>query len=97
MEEWIGRVAKDQGVLDWDMKRLRWSRPDKQTVCQEQANPYVKETKAFIHALRTVIAPGFCLVMRMLSRRRSYLRRVEVGSFPQAGPHRRLVQDKSHH
>lgn len=43
----------DQGVLDWDMKRLRWARPDELTEYKEQANPYVKETEAFIHALRT--------------------------------------------
>lgn len=43
----------DQGVLDWDMKRLRFARPDEQTEYREQANPYVKETEAFLHALRT--------------------------------------------
>ncbi|MCJ8012862.1 Gfo/Idh/MocA family oxidoreductase [Paenibacillus sp. KQZ6P-2] len=43
----------DQGVLDWNTKRLRWSRPDERTEYPEQMNPYVKETEAFIHALRT--------------------------------------------
>lgn len=43
----------DQGVLDWNPQRLRASRPGEQTEYLERANPYVQETEAFLHALRT--------------------------------------------
>ncbi|MWV46484.1 gfo/Idh/MocA family oxidoreductase [Paenibacillus sp. HJL G12] len=43
----------DQGVLDWNPQRLQVARPGEQTEYQERFNPYVKETEAFIHALRT--------------------------------------------
>ncbi|GIP28829.1 hypothetical protein J23TS9_39590 [Paenibacillus sp. J23TS9] len=43
----------DQGVLDWNPQRLHAARPGEQTEYLEQSNPYVKETEAFIHALRT--------------------------------------------
>ncbi|GIO68633.1 Gfo/Idh/MocA family protein [Paenibacillus cookii] len=46
-------VYTDQGVLDWNPRRLSWIRPGERTEYREPSNLYQKETEAFLHALRT--------------------------------------------
>lgn len=43
----------DMGILDWKSQQLEVTAPDQKTTYQMQDNPYVAETEAFIHALRT--------------------------------------------
>lgn len=43
----------DQGILDWNSQRLRITEPGVKTDYAESGSPYVRETEAFIHALRT--------------------------------------------
>jgi len=43
----------DQGVLDWNPRRLCRMQPGERTEYFESTNPYQKETEAFLHALRT--------------------------------------------
>ncbi|WP_059050121.1 Gfo/Idh/MocA family protein [Paenibacillus senegalimassiliensis] len=43
----------DMGILDWKSQQLEVTAPDQKTTYHMQDDPYVAETEAFIHALRT--------------------------------------------
>lgn len=43
----------DRGIVDWNPQRLQLAAPGVKTEYAEQGSPYVRETEAFLHALRT--------------------------------------------
>ncbi|WP_258168980.1 Gfo/Idh/MocA family oxidoreductase, partial [Paenibacillus sp. AR247] len=43
----------DRGIVDWNPQRLQLAAPGVTTEYTEQGSPYVRETEAFLHALRT--------------------------------------------
>lgn len=55
----------DRGLLDWNPDRLLEVRSGDSTEFANTGNPYLVESEAFIHAVRTGIARAFYAIMRM--------------------------------
>jgi len=53
----LGRVGlsfyNDRGLLDWNLERLLVERSGDSQEHANTGNPYLKETEAFLHAVRT--------------------------------------------